>query len=111
VEFPLPVYRFGPLRTLIGGGFYLRLFPLWLNRYLLWRYERRSGCAPVLYLHPWDYDGAEYNAWAFLPEQSAKARHPRFMKWANTANRSRCWRKFERLVRSRSWTHFREVLG
>jgi len=106
----MPVHEFAGLRILIGGGFYLRLFPLWLNRYFLWRYRRRFGCPPVVYFHPWEFDDRRYNLWDLGARHPMLAERRRLMKWITTYNRKRAWSRFERLVRGRRWTSFREVL-
>ncbi len=55
-EIPPSVATFGPLRVPYGGGFYLRLYPMWLTRRLVRRDLVRAG-TPVVYLHPWELDG------------------------------------------------------
>ena len=110
-EFPMPVYKFGPLRTLIGGGFYLRLFPPVVNRYLLWRYGRRWRCPPVIYFHPWEFDDAKYNLWDLGADHPMLAERGRLMKWITTYNRRRAFKRFDRLLDTRRWTTFREVLA
>ncbi|MDY6914024.1 MAG: polysaccharide deacetylase family protein [Planctomycetota bacterium] len=110
VEFPLPVYKLGKFRILIGGGFYLRLFPLWLNRYFLRRYERRYGCPPVIYIHPWEFDDARYNLWDLGAKHPMLAEQGRLMKWIGTYNRHRALKRFDRLLRTRRWTTFQEAL-
>ena len=42
-------------RLPVGGGGYLRLFPLWMLRRGLWQQERR-GAPGCVYLHPWEVD-------------------------------------------------------
>jgi polysaccharide deacetylase family protein (PEP-CTERM system associated) len=111
VEFPMPVYQCLGQRTLIGGGFYLRVFPLALNRYFLWRYRRRWGGPPVIYLHPWEFDDPRYNLWDLGAEHPMLAEHGRLMRWITTVNRGRAWRRFERLLDTTRWTTFREVLA
>jgi len=110
-EFPMPVYTFGPLRTLIGGGFYLRLFPPVLNRYFLWRYCRRWRCPPVIYLHPWEFDDAAFNLWDLKAEHPMLAEHGKLMRWITTVNRRRAFKRFDRLLGTRRWTTFREILA
>ncbi len=56
LEIPPSVASFGPLRVPYGGGFYLRLFPMWMTRWLLARDLRRDK-TPILYVHPWELDG------------------------------------------------------
>src|SRR5690606_22306010 len=61
IEVPMSAVAVGPLRLMLGGGFYLRLYPLWLHRLLFACRDARLG--RVLYLHPWELDGREYNPW------------------------------------------------
>ena len=54
-EIPPSVATFGAVRIPYGGGFYLRLYPMWLTRRLLHRDLDRAR-APVVYVHPWELD-------------------------------------------------------
>lgn len=56
MEIPPSVATFGPLRLPYGGGFYLRLYPMWVTRWLLARDLRRAR-TPIIYVHPWELDG------------------------------------------------------
>ena len=96
---------------MIGGGFYLRAFPGWLNRWFLRRFQRRHHGPPVIYLHPYDFDETCYNAWDMGVEHPMLNRRRRFMKWVLTYNRHRTLKRFDRLVRSSRWTAFREILA
>ena len=58
LEIPPSVFTLGPLRVPYGGGFYFRLYPLWLTRRLI-DSDRSGGKTPVIYLHPWEFDPAE----------------------------------------------------
>jgi polysaccharide deacetylase family protein (PEP-CTERM system associated) len=55
VEVPPAVLALGRLRIGVGGGFYLRLFPLWVHRAALARYARR-GVPFVVHIHPRELD-------------------------------------------------------
>ena len=55
VEIPPAVSKLGALRLPYGGGFYFRLYPRWLTRYLIDR-EVKAGGAPIAYFHPWEFD-------------------------------------------------------
>jgi polysaccharide deacetylase family protein (PEP-CTERM system associated) len=57
-EIPASAFRLGPLRVPHGGGFYLRMLPLWLER-LAMRQHRRRGEPSVLYVHPRELDEVE----------------------------------------------------
>jgi len=43
------------MRLPVGGGGYLRLFPLWLTHVLLKR-VRQNGRPLNVYIHPWEFD-------------------------------------------------------
>lgn len=56
LEFPATTLRFGKINLPVGGGGYLRIFPL---RYSLWgltRLGREPGVFPAVYFHPWEID-------------------------------------------------------
>lgn len=54
-EYPVPVTKLLGVPVGFSGGFYFRLFPLWLIRRELAR-ERRAGRSPFVYLHPREVD-------------------------------------------------------
>jgi polysaccharide deacetylase family protein (PEP-CTERM system associated) len=56
LEFPATTLRFGNMNLPVGGGGYLRIFPL---RYSLWglsKLGREAGVFPAVYFHPWEID-------------------------------------------------------
>lgn len=55
LEFPPLVLRTLGRRLPVGGGGYLRLFPLWFLRRGL-RQQERLGFPGCVYLHPWEVD-------------------------------------------------------
>lgn len=57
-EIPAPVLRVGPLRIPHGGGFYLRMLPLWFERLAMQRHAHR-GEPSILYVHPREVDDVE----------------------------------------------------
>lgn len=57
-EVPAPALRVGKLRIPHGGGFYLRMLPLWFERLAMRRHARR-GEPSVLYVHPREVDDLE----------------------------------------------------
>ena len=59
VEIPPSVHLIGPLRIPYGGGFYFRLYPLFLTKYFI-DHAQRQGHVPVLYFHPWDFEFASH---------------------------------------------------
>jgi polysaccharide deacetylase family protein (PEP-CTERM system associated) len=59
VEFPITTFRLGAGPNLpVGGGGYLRLFPLWFTR-LGMRRAAAEGLTLVTYVHPWEIDGGQ----------------------------------------------------
>ena len=54
-EIPLSVERVGGINVPFGGGGYLRLYPLFLTKYLF-RRLLQSGRPAVIYVHPWEID-------------------------------------------------------
>jgi polysaccharide deacetylase family protein (PEP-CTERM system associated) len=57
-EIPASALHLGALRLPHGGGFYLRMLPLWLER-LAMRLHARRGEPSVLYVHPREVDDLE----------------------------------------------------
>jgi len=57
-EIPASALRLGALRIPHGGGFYLRMLPLWFER-LAMRQHARRGEPSVLYIHPREVDDLE----------------------------------------------------
>jgi polysaccharide deacetylase family protein (PEP-CTERM system associated) len=56
LELPLTTAVVGGRNIPFGGGGYLRIYPLWLTRWLLRRLNEREGRPAVVYLHPWELD-------------------------------------------------------
>ncbi len=59
VEIPPSVHVIGPMRIPYGGGFYFRLYPLFLTKYFI-EHEQQRGNVPLLYFHPWDFEFAPH---------------------------------------------------
>jgi polysaccharide deacetylase family protein (PEP-CTERM system associated) len=57
-EIPASAFRLGSLRVPHGGGFYLRMLPLWFER-LAMAQHRRRGEPSILYVHPRELDDVE----------------------------------------------------
>lgn len=60
IEVPPPIIRFGPMRIGVGGGFYLRLLPLWLHRRTMRWYADR-GMPFLVYVHPREFDPGSWH--------------------------------------------------
>ncbi len=98
-EYPPLTWRVLGRRVPVGGGGYLRLFPLWMFRRALdqWQAAGLPGC---LYLHPWEVD----------PEQ------PRFAVgglrgFRHYVNLGRMLGKLDALLRERRFVGMSEALA
>ena len=100
VEVPPPIVALGPLRLGVGGGFYLRLLPLWVHRLALARYARR-GAPFLVYVHPRELDP---DAWPLTLPLSAKERLIRDLALRSVP------RRLARLLAGRRWEPVGEVL-
>jgi len=52
IEFPLTVFKTGHLKVPISGGFYLRIIPYFLLKWLLKEFNKKAPF--VIYFHPWE---------------------------------------------------------
>jgi len=86
-EFPMTVWRVGPVPLPVAGGFYLRLLPLPLVLLALRQVSQRRPF--VLYLHPWETD-------AGTPRRPLPALD-RWVTYSHTGEPTR--RKLEALLR------------
>jgi polysaccharide deacetylase family protein (PEP-CTERM system associated) len=56
VECPITTFRLGVRHNLpVGGGGYLRIFPLWYTR-LGFHRARKDNLPLIVYTHPWEFD-------------------------------------------------------
>jgi polysaccharide deacetylase family protein (PEP-CTERM system associated) len=100
VEVPPPVVGIGRLRLGVGGGFYLRLLPLWVHRRALAGYARR-GFPFVVYVHPRELDPG---AWPLALPLSFRERMIRDLRLASVPE------KIGRLLAGREWRPVGELL-
>ena len=96
VEIPLPQTKLLGYRFMVGGGFYLRVYPFWLTRLLL-RLRNRS-LPRVFYLHTWELDDKRLNLWDLGVDLPGLRWKPRVMKWITTYNRQVALERYERLL-------------
>jgi polysaccharide deacetylase family protein (PEP-CTERM system associated) len=97
LEVPAPALSLGPLRLPHGGGFYLRVLPLWAER-LLQHMRLRRGDPALLYLHPRELDPERHT----LP----LGRGEQFIQEFGIR---RLPRKLERLIAEFPWVPIREA--
>lgn len=84
LEYPPTVWRAGPIRVPIGGG-YFRVAPKWLTSAAIFG-NRCAGVPSMFYIHPWEID----------PEQPRVA-------GATLANRARHYAEIRRSYKKLTW--------
>lgn len=57
LEFPVPVYKLGPLIIPFCGGFYFRLMPYRYIDFMLKKLLEKRDC--FIYIHPWEIDNEQ----------------------------------------------------
>src|SRR5262245_54644458 len=97
LEIPAPALAAGPLRLPHGGGFYLRVLPLWAER-LAQRARLARGAPAIVYLHPRELDPVRHR----LP----LGWWERFIQEVGVG---RIARKLDRLLALLPWAPIREV--
>jgi polysaccharide deacetylase family protein (PEP-CTERM system associated) len=55
-EVPPSTVRIGKMNFPVAGGGYLRLLPLWFNRWAIKTIHERNRQAVIVYFHPWELD-------------------------------------------------------
>jgi polysaccharide deacetylase family protein (PEP-CTERM system associated) len=55
-EVPPSTLRVARVNLPVGGGGYLRLFPLWFTRWAIKTIHQRDGQPIIVYFHPWELD-------------------------------------------------------
>jgi polysaccharide deacetylase family protein (PEP-CTERM system associated) len=96
IELPLPQTKLLGYRFMVGGGFYLRAYPLWFTQGLL-RLRNRS-LPRVFYLHTWELDDKRLNLWDLEVDLPGLRWKPHVMKWITTYNRRRAVSRFDTLL-------------
>lgn len=59
VEFPMSTFRLLGNNFPVGGGGYLRIFPLWYTRFGFSRINRGENQPVIVYFHPWELDAEQ----------------------------------------------------
>lgn len=96
VEVPLTRVRVLGRATLVGGGFYLRAYPLWLTRGFL--RLRGQELPRVFYVHPYELDERRLNLWDLGADLPGLHWRPRAMKFVTTYNRRTTLRRLDALL-------------
>lgn len=102
VEAPVAVATWFGRRVPIGGGGYFRLWPYYLIR-AAWRQRERAGVPGIMYMHPYEYDPAEIEAY--------KGRVSRRMRLHQGLGRKGFRKKLERLMREFQFLPLGELLS
>ena len=76
IEYPITTFRVGHANLPVGGGGYLRIFPLWYTQ-LGFQYAKKDGLTRIVYVHPWEIDPQQ-------PRLNGRARS-RFRHYTNLA--------------------------
>lgn len=100
IEIPMSVVRILGYPFMLGGGFYLRAYPLWLHKFFMKIKECRTN---VYYLHPWEIDDASYNLWSKIPDRGEHwENRPGLMKFIETYNRRNILDRYIHLIDSQA---------
>ena len=98
-EFPPSVARFGCMNLPVGGGGYLRLYPLPWTVYCLRRINRAQRQPFLCYVHPWELDPGQ-----------PRIRASRLSRFRHYVNLSRNERKLDALLQSFRFGRLRDVI-
>ncbi len=100
LEFPATTLRLGRMNFPVGGGGYLRIFPLGYTLWGLSRLAKEPGVFPAVYFHPWEID----------PEQPRIAGRLR-SRLRHYTNLSRMERKLGRVLERFSFARYIDVVN
>jgi len=56
LEIPLSTIKIFGENLPVGGGGYLRLYPLWLTHYAIRKLNEKERKSAIVYVHPWEFD-------------------------------------------------------
>jgi len=99
-EFPGTALSWMGVRIPLGGGGYLRLYPLRLTRWLF-RQVIRQGRPIMMYVHPWELD----------PDQPRVRGISAISRFRHYVNLSSTEKKLRGLLQAFSWGHLGEALA
>lgn len=90
VEIPQSTITISGRNYPAGGGGYFRLFPMFINQWLIKTYQAQLDTPYVFYCHPWEVD----------PEQPRIANASLKSKFRHYVNQNRMFDKIEQLIKS-----------
>lgn len=98
IEFPIHVVRFCGIPFVAVGGFYFRLYPLWLNRWLITTLNK-NGVQANVYIHPW-----ELNPKTPIAEMSMAGRFVTYIGIKDS------FQKFEKMIKGHQFSKIEDNL-
>jgi polysaccharide deacetylase family protein (PEP-CTERM system associated) len=99
IEIPIPTIRKNNVNTGIGGGGYFRLYPYWLSKKRIDKFQQQEKQPYSFYFHPWEID----------PEQPRIKEAPIKSKFRHYINLSRMEGKLEQLLKDYQWDTMKSV--
>jgi polysaccharide deacetylase family protein (PEP-CTERM system associated) len=99
LEIPIPTLRKNNTNTGIGGGGYFRLYPYWLSKRRIEKFNQQEQQPYSFYFHPWEID----------PEQPRIKEAPIKSKLRHYINLSKMEGKLEKLLKDYQWNTMKSV--
>lgn len=99
IEIPVPTIRKNHKNKGIGGGGYFRLYPYWLSKRRIQKFEQEENAPYSFYFHPWEIDA----------EQPRIKDAPLLSKFRHYVNLSKMEGKIVQLLKEHQWDTMQSV--
>ncbi|MUH73691.1 XrtA system polysaccharide deacetylase [Psychrosphaera haliotis] len=99
IEIPVPTIRKNHKNKGIGGGGYFRLYPYWLSKRRIQKFEQEENAPYSFYFHPWEIDA----------EQPRIKDAPVLSKFRHYVNLSKMEGKIVQLLKDHQWDTMQSV--
>lgn len=99
IEIPVPTIRKNHKNKGIGGGGYFRLYPYWLSKRRIQKFEQEEDAPYSFYFHPWEIDA----------EQPRIKDAPLLSKFRHYVNLSKMEGKIVQLLKDHQWDTMQSV--
>jgi len=99
IEIPVPTIRKNHKNKGIGGGGYFRLYPYWLSKRRIQKFEQEENAPYSFYFHPWEIDA----------EQPRIKDAPLLSKFRHYVNLSKMEGKIVQLLKDHQWDTMQSV--
>lgn len=99
IEIPVPTIRKNHKNKGIGGGGYFRLYPYWLSKRRIEKFEQEENAPYSFYFHPWEIDA----------EQPRIKDAPVLSKFRHYVNLSKMEGKIVQLLKDHQWDTMQSV--